>query len=78
MLTSREIQEIASRTASLIEKEFDEVLTLTGVAALLGKSEAAVKQMCMRDQLPYSKHLKTYYFSKKEITKFLLSGDRTY
>lgn len=77
MLTSREIQEIASRTASLIEKEFDEVLTLSGAAALLGKTEAAVKQMCLRNQLPYSKHLKSYYFSKIALTKFLLSGDRT-
>lgn len=76
MLTSREIQEIASKTASMLEKELDEVLTLSGVATLLGKSEAAVKQMCLRKQLPYSKHLKTYYFSKNAITKLLLSGDK--
>lgn len=73
MLTSYEIKEISRLMAIEYRKLSDEVLNLPSVAEMLGKSEAAVKQMCNRKQLPYRKHLRTYYFSKFEITEFLLN-----
>ncbi len=76
MLTSSEIKEISRLFALEYHRLYDEVLTLSAVANMLGKSESAVKQMCHREQLPYRKYLKTYYFSKREITTFLLKSSQ--
>lgn len=72
MLTSKEIKEIARLTAIEMEKRTDEVLNLAVTAVMLGKSPEAVKQMCRRNKLPFRKHQKSYFFSKNEITKYLL------
>ncbi|MBR5828691.1 MAG: helix-turn-helix domain-containing protein [Bacteroidaceae bacterium] len=72
MLKSADIKAIARQVALEMYVLNDEVLSLSDVATKLNKSEAAIKQMCYRGQLPFHKQLKTYYFSKNEITNFLL------
>ena len=72
MLKSADIKAIAKQVALEMYSLNDEVLSLSDVAIKLSKSEAAIKQMCYRGQLPFHKQHKTYYFSKNEITNFLL------
>ena len=72
MLKSADIKAIAKQVALEMYTLNDEVLSLSDVAIKLSKSEAAIKQMCYRGQLPFHKQHKTYYFSKNEITNFLL------
>ena len=67
-----DIKAIAKQVALEMYSLNDEVLSLSDVAIKLSKSEAAIKQMCYRGQLPFHKQHKTYYFSKNEITNFLL------
>jgi hypothetical protein len=72
MLKSADIKAIAKQVAVELQNLNDEILSLSDVALKLNKTEAAVKQMCYRKQLPFHKKQKTYYFSKNEITNFLL------
>ena len=72
MLKSADIKAIARQVAIEMQSLNDEVLSLSDIAIKFNKSEAAIKQMCYRGQLPYHKQHKTYYFSKNEITNFLL------
>lgn len=72
MLKSIDIKAIARQVAIEMQTLNDEILSLSDVAMKLNKTEAAIKQMCYRGQLPYRKKHKTYYFSKNEITNFLL------
>lgn len=75
MLKSSEIDMLATRIASKLHELNDEVLSVAEVAKMLGKTEGAVKKMCYRGQLPHRKQQKSYYFSKKEITEFILSNE---
>ena len=72
MLKSADIKAIARQVAIEMQSLNDEVLSLSDIAIKLNKSEAAIKQMCYRSQLPYHKQHKTYYYSKNEITNFLI------
>ena len=72
MLKSADIKAIAKQVALEMYALNDEVLSPSDMAIKLSKSEAAIKQMCYRGQLPFHKQHKTYYFSKNEITNFLL------
>ena len=76
MLTSSEIKEISKLFATEYHRLHDEILTVAGVAEMLNKSQSAIRQMCYRKQLPYHKKYSTIYFSKREITTFLLASSQ--
>ena len=73
MLKSSEIDALATRIAKKLYELNDEVLSVADVARMLGKTEGAVKKMCYRGLLPHRKQQKSYYFSKREITSYILS-----
>ena len=65
-LVVADIKAIAKQVALEMYALNDEVLSLSDVAIKLSKSEAAIKQMCYRGQLPFHIQHKTFYFSKNE------------
>ena len=73
MLNTRDIDLLADRIARKLHTLNDELLSVSEVARILDKSEGAVKKMCYRGLLPHRKQQKSYYFSKNEITEYLLT-----
>lgn len=73
ILFSADIKAIAEATAECIIKMEDKVLTLADMAAKLGKTEEAVKKLAQKGKIPYHKLDKTYYFSDRETTEYLLN-----
>lgn len=73
MLNTRDIDLLADRIARKLHTLNDELLSVSEVARMLDKSEGAVKKMCYRGLLPHRKQQKSYYFSKNEITEYLLT-----
>ena len=75
MLKPSELELLADKIAKKLHRLNDEVLSVAEVARMLDKTEGAVKKMCYRGQLPHRKQQRSYYFSKKEITEFILSNE---
>lgn len=73
ILYPADIKAIAQATAECILDRQDRVLTLSEMAAKLGKSEEAVKKLVQRGKLPCHKMDRTLYFSDNETTKYLLN-----
>ena len=73
MLNTRDIDLLADRIARKLHTLNDELLSVSEVARMLDKSEGAVEKMCYRGLLPHRKQQKSYYFSKNEITEYLLT-----
>mgnify|MGYP003311665819 CR=1 FL=1 len=73
MLNTRDIDLLADRIARKLHTLNDELLSVSEVARMLDKSEGAIKKMCYRGLLPHRKQQKSYYFSKNEITEYLLT-----
>ena len=73
MLNTRDIDLLADRIARKLHTLNDELLSVSEVARMLDKSEGAIKKLCYRGLLPHRKQQKSYYFSKNEITEYLLT-----
>ena len=73
MLKPSELEQLADKIAKKLHNLNDELLSVAEVARMLDKSEGAVKKMCYRGLLPHRKQQKSYYFSKNEITEYLLT-----
>lgn len=73
MLNTRDIDLLADRIARKLHTLNDELLSVSEVARMLDKSEGAIKKMCYRGLLPHRRQQKSYYFSKNEITEYLLT-----
>jgi hypothetical protein len=71
MLSNYEIDRLADALIKRMPKN-DEVLTTKQVSEILGITVQAVQKRCSRGQLPYHKKSGTLYFSKNELTEFLL------
>ena len=71
MLSNYEIDKLADALIKRMPKT-DEVLTSKQVSLILGISVQAVQKRCSRGQLPHHKKSGTLYFSKNEITEYLL------
>ena len=71
MLTNYEIEKLAEAIVKRMPKK-DEILTPKQVAEMLDISVNAVRHRCSRGQLPYHKKSHSLYFSKDEITEFIL------
>ena len=73
MLKPSELELLADKIAKKLHNLNDELLSVAEVARMLDKSEGAVKKTCYRGLLPHRKQQKSYYFSKNEITEYLLT-----
>lgn len=75
-MRNQDIMAIAAEVVLLLDAYNDEVMKVSDVALLLGKSEVAVRKLCLRHQIPFYKHYGAYYFSRCEITNFLLDKQK--
>jgi len=71
MLTDYEIDKLAEAIIKRMPQK-DEILTVKDVADMLDLSMDAVRTRCSRGQLPFHKKSGTLYFSKNEITEYIL------
>lgn len=72
MLSNYEIDKLADALIKRMPKP-DQILTAKKVAEMLEITVQAVRKRCGRGQLPHHKKSGCLYFSKDEITEFILS-----
>lgn len=73
MISRTELERLATRVAELISPQLDEVMNVAQMAALLGTTVEAVRCRCKRGRLPFYKCGRLLYFSRKEVTRYLLN-----
>lgn len=72
-MTCYQIDKLASLIAEKVSASMDEALDTEAAAKFLGISSIALRARFRRGQVPGHKRFGRIYFSRKEITNYLLS-----